>query len=190
MSRFFALIALLLAACGPDGTTGECIDNGDCDGTAACIERSCVEVECLSSADCGLETYCEVETKTFVCEDGCNTDDDCYAGDSCDPEARTCEAYGCRDTQLDCAWGEVCDTKSGQCEVAEGDHCDVCDFWGGGGCSRNAECIPFDEWATESYCVETCDPSSSDECPRGYSCIDLYGDDSFWGCFAWCPDMQ
>jgi hypothetical protein len=187
--RFVALISLALAACGPAGTAGECIDNGDCDGTAACIERACVEVECLSSADCGLQTFCETEAKTFVCEAGCNTDDDCYAGEACDAEAHTCEAYGCRDTELDCSWGEICDTRSGRCEEAAGDFCDVCDYWGGSGCSGGAECVPFDDWASEAYCIESCTPASTDECPRGYECVDLYGDDSFWGCFAWCPDL-
>lgn len=184
-------LATLVACVGGVGGAPECVDNGDCDGTAACIDNACVEVECLASKDCGLHTYCEVETKTYVCEEGCNTDEDCYAGETCATETHTCEAYGCRDTQLDCAWGEECNTATGECETAKGDHCDVCDYWGGGGeCGGKSECIPFDSFGDEAYCIEACTPESTDECPRGYECVDLYGDNSFWGCFAWCPDLQ
>ena len=189
MRTFFysTVIATFMGLSGCSGSPAqlECVDNGDCNGTSeACLENSCVEVDCLSSASCELQQFCD---ETYTCASGCSEDTDCLAGEDC--VDGTCEAYGCRNTQLDCEFGEICNENTGNCQPASGLHCDTCDYWSTFGiCSGSAACVPFDEFASESYCLETCNPNASNQCPRGFECLDIYGDGSNY-CFAWCPTL-
>jgi hypothetical protein len=193
---FLLLLALASAGCDvrPSNSQGEtCRDASDCTveagQLAACIRNACEAVECLSSADCALGSWCPAADGDFSCKPGCETNDDCHAGESCSAEG-TCEAYGCRNTNLDCWIGEVCNQATGECEESPEPHCAVCngvgewefedqgtldpcdDEWTGhGGCGGDgAQCGPFTDGG-DQYCMVPC--GADDSCPRGYTCQDV-----------------
>lgn len=182
------LVGLGLGALASCSKAPQCVDNGQCGDMQACIEEECVQVECLASAQCGLEQFCDVQ-RDYTCKSGCEHNTDCQAGFDCNPDSHQCEAYGCRSTDLDCGYGEVCDESSGECKRAQGDHCKTCsDPYFGSGCNKGT-CYLFDEESFASYCVVDCNPSQEDACPRGYECVDVLGDGASYGCFAWCPSL-
>ena len=176
--RVFAVLgALLLTSCSV--STVPCLDNGNCSEGQACVAEVCMDVECLSSSECGLQQFCN--TAKYTCDAGCEINADCMAGETC--EEGSCEVYGCRDTQLDCFIGEVCNVSTGICEQSPGQHCEPC---GGQSCGTGAECFTFETDAVSGYCLVEC--SGDEECPRGYSCSDPTGAGTGQTyCSAWCP---
>lgn len=190
----FLLILLTLPACSTrtSSNTGEsCRDASDCTveagELAACLNRECEAVQCLSSSDCGLGSWCDVEGD-YECVTGCQTNLDCGAGETCNEEG-SCEAYGCRNTNLDCEVGEVCNEDTGACEEAGGLHCapcegtgwefadqgtlDICDdeWTGHDGCGGDdTQCRPYADGG-QQYCMVPC--GADDSCPRGYFCQDV-----------------
>src|SRR5687768_13082839 len=122
------MIVLLLVLFGCNRVKApECLDNGNCNDGQACIERECVDVECLASVDCAFGNYCRTEDDAYTCRAGCASDDDCRAGESCNVDDNECESYGCRDTDLDCPFGQVCEEDEGECFVPDGEWCTPCD---------------------------------------------------------------
>jgi len=180
-----ASLALLLAfaGCKQHGSSGDCVDDGDCAEGQACVNKACQVVDCVSTADCGIEQYCAKADHT--CVDGCEGDEDCPAGDSCDVGAHSCVPYGCRETQLDCDYGEVCNQDTHVCEKAQGPYCKTCDPFSAGGCGQHGTCYVIDYYY-DAYCFVDCNPDlGSDACPRGYECQDATGlGDNV--CFADC----
>lgn len=182
-------------SCGRRSSTPECLDNGDCNDTLgsaeavdieACRGGDCDNVECLSSADCVVGNWCDVEDEDYVCRPGCQEDGDCFAGQECDDGA--CVIYGCRSTILDCGFNEICNEDSGVCEQADGLQCATCDpvghymddqgtpdpcddqiaghqFCGGDGnfCGPDGD--------GNSVCWVSCDtPGDPNACPTGFQC--------------------
>lgn len=184
----------LIAGCPARGVDpGEsCLDAAECtvdEGQlAACVDRRCREVDCLSSADCTLGSYCSLEDDDFECLEGCQGDLDCVAGESCSDEGQ-CEAYGCRSTNLDCALGEVCNADSGECEVPDGAFCNLCDFANTTWDDQGTFSICDDEFIGHSTCggtgamcltivdggPNTCLPAcrGPEDCPRGHVCQEV-----------------
>ena len=182
---YLAWTLLFLAACAGTGKAPECQDNADCNNQA-CVENQCVDVDCLSSADCSLKEYCHGED--FVCTSGCSEDTDCLAGEMCDVESNTCEPYGCRETELDCPVGDFCNQNTGECYDDPEGTCNTCSAAQNeaeqlellfGGTLSGRHCVQWDEFATEFYYFKTCNPNGSgNDCPRGFACVpevyDLY----------------
>jgi hypothetical protein len=183
-----ALISAVLVApsCQPRRGGSACVDSGDCPQEVGellgCMAGYCEEVSCLSSSDCPMGSFCDVEDD-LDCEEGCQSADDCLAGFDC--EDGQCRERGCRSTILDCDFGEFCDTGSGQCVEAEGRFCAACDpgdhewddqgtvttcddtvlshdFCGGAG----AFCIGGEEDGT--FCAPACE--GPEDCPAGFQC--------------------
>ncbi len=173
--------------------TGEsCLDAAECtvdEGElAACVDNRCRGVECLSSSDCSLGSFCEIEDEDYECVEGCLSNLDCAAGESCSEDGQ-CEAYGCRSTNLDCDLGEICDPEAGECFEPPGAWCNTCEFadsdWddqgtfsvcddiylGHGPCGgTGAMCLTVIENGPQT-CLPKCD--GPEDCPRGHVCQEV-----------------
>jgi hypothetical protein len=182
------------AAC--DGRGGrnvgvECTDSGDCNidegELIACVDGNCRAVDCLSSTDCALGSFCDSEDD-FACVTGCRQDNDCLAGYSCD--GNDCRRDACRSTVLDCDFLEVCDQDSGECERVDDDTCARCDlrgnqfdnnstvtdfcddtFLGHEDCGSNWLCAGGQPGDSTGHCLPPCE--SNDDCPHGFQCVPL-----------------
>ena len=209
-----AFLGLFLTLGCTDGGSGEALPEGTCDNTTDCPEGSiclgdtCKVAECTDSVECEMEQYCNA---AFSCVPGCNADSDCSAGFECDTTSNTCVEYGCRDTDLDCNYGEICDTTSGTCNYDDRGHCETCSITQPNSCGGNAECVAFsstpcqttadceqgeicDQFTTgrychADYCLIKCDPSA-DDAPRGFTCMDVYGDRSLIAYVGDCDWLQ
>jgi len=178
------LLGALLGACPSDdgaGSGAPCLDEGDChtfDGSAqACLDGRCAQVDCLTSADCPFDSFCDAAA--YDCEPGCIEDGDCAAGKAC--ADGFCAGHGCRDALLDCDFGEVC--EEGDCVRPPGAFCNACDplshawqYNGPGNCDdvpvghslcggSGSFCLTN---ATMDYCAIACD--AQEECPNGSTC--------------------
>jgi hypothetical protein len=174
----------LLIALGSCQWGDRCSDRGECGDLQICEEHACVDVECLTSKDCGIDSFCEAAAHT--CQPGCGVDDDCPAGRSCDPATNQCTGYGCRSSALDCAIGQTCDVETGECSDEPG--CEACDPEVADACGVGGACSLFDEDTNPaSYCLMPCATVGDPEaCPRGLECRDLSGQGDLY-CYAYCP---
>jgi len=197
-----SLLFMLLACGGPSAGVTPCVDNGQCSEGQACVQDTCVAVECTSSSSCDLGQYCN-ET-SWTCVGGCGDDSDCAAGETCNTESKECEEYGCRTTQLDCEIGEFCETDEssqdfGECYEDTRDHCQTCDSGDRNACSNNSDCWIFEVGDTcrgdsdcpsgqscdlmsdfsfrchVDRCLVECNTNQPDSCPRGFACQDITG---------------
>ena len=114
------LLLWSLAACQEEP---ECSETTPCAFGAVCEEGVCITIPCSTSAQCGMEEYCDNRS----CVAGCAEDSDCRPGDICNTEFNTCEPRSCRSTDLDCDFKEFCDQGSGECYEAGGYYCKPCD---------------------------------------------------------------
>ncbi|MCB9764407.1 MAG: hypothetical protein H6739_31830 [Alphaproteobacteria bacterium] len=175
--RALPLIALLFAACVPEP---ECTEELACPFGEVCLEGTCVEIPCNTSAQCGMEEHC-VDRK---CEAGCSEDADCYPGDLCDLGENTCVSRGCRDTRLDCGFKEFCNEANGECYEAGGYYCKPCTSDESCGGNGNL-CLRFG--GGYEYCGVTC--STDDDCPAGLGCYpigDRTGQIISFQCYTYC----
>ena len=198
-------LSMLVAICVAVFTgchTTECENTSQCSDGQACIEETCEDVECLNSSDCDIQHFC---TDKYTCLGGCEADGDCRAGEICDTDVHQCTGYSCRDTELDCEYGEYCDTTTGEC-YEDASHCTecpdgscdgggACETLGGELCKSDKDCeghetceyyAGFGSICSADYCFFECNPDDEEPCPRGYHCLDFYGDGSFTGCYADC----
>ncbi|HMV68125.1 MAG TPA: hypothetical protein PKA64_14855 [Myxococcota bacterium] len=157
------VLALLAASCGK--TEVPCTTAAECGPMQACLAQACVDVACLSGADCTIESFCNPET--YTCDPGCLSSDDCLVGDRCDVTTHSCVPRSCHDTQLDCDLGERCDTTRGACVKDPEPYCEPC--------ARDEACGPHGICARLSgaggaYCILECSPESFDPCPAGLQC--------------------
>jgi hypothetical protein len=189
LTPLLLLVLLSLGSCVLEERRGGevCFDSADCtteEGQLeACIAARCVEVGCLSSADCEIGTICDTESGDYRCEAGCQSDSDCLAGFDC--QEGSCVQYGCRTTLLDCGFGEVCNPDNGACEPSTGPHCTECTLsnntWDDGGTTTTCddvllasdECGGHGSFCMNWYegravCYVGCTEQS--ECPGGYQC--------------------
>jgi len=178
---FGLCLLVALGSCAQDNRYGSdrCSDAGDCntdeEQLEACIDGLCVDVGCLSSADCEIGTICDTESGDYRCEAGCLGNSDCLAGFTCD--GGSCTPYGCRSTLLDCGFGEVCNPDTRACEPSDGLHCAECSL------TNNA----WDDAGTQT----TCDGVllSSDECGgHGSFCMNWYEGKPV--CYVGCDDQS
>ncbi|MCB9664473.1 MAG: hypothetical protein H6732_10180 [Alphaproteobacteria bacterium] len=161
--RWLAAVVFALS-CAP--AAPECTSTTECGDFQACVAGFCEDVDCRSSKDCGLETFCSLET--HACEPGCATSDDCFVGDRCDPITSTCVQRTCANTQLDCALGERCDAATGTCQQDPAPHCKRCRR--SDQCGPTGICAATSEFATTGHCFLECSPEAFDPCPAGLQC--------------------
>ena len=175
-----SMLALLLLALTGCKEEPECSEEVACDFGEVCIEGTCVSTPCNTSAQCGMEEYCE----NRQCQSGCSEDGDCYPGDICDLETNSCVERGCRDTRLDCGFQEFCNSANGDCYEAGGYYCKECgndDDCGGNG----NLCLYFG--GSFRYCGVTC--NTDDDCPAGFGCYpvgDRTGNIEATLCYTYC----
>ncbi|MCO4771423.1 MAG: hypothetical protein KDA24_15415 [Deltaproteobacteria bacterium] len=193
-----ALAFVVSLSCGRPSTRGgeSCFDNGDCnddgvnpDGEVdleACVDGECDDVDCLTSGDCVVGQYCDLDGDDYACREGCESDSDCFAGQSCSDDGE-CETYGCRSTVLDCDFNEICNEDSGNCEQAPGLQCNSCDpaanyrddngtpsacddtIGGNNGCGGDGSVCAGD--ALDAICWVGCtNVGEPGECPSGFTC--------------------
>ena len=184
------MIALLvLLACNEAGPPGECVDDGDCDGIAVCDgDNTCRTVECTSSSQCALGAHCDPDAN--ACFTGCADDGDCVAGQVCNRTTAQCEAGACEDADVDCWYGELCgrppeaglrtpavapvERPENECYL-DPVHCRLCSeigYWG---------CVDQGGLCYGGECLLPCDPESEVPGPRGFECLDLWGDFHWYG---------
>lgn len=161
----FLFLPVALLGCEVTQTTaGDCTDHGQCGEMQACIEFTCTDVECITSADCPLHNFCDQEEDRFLCLAGCESDNDCIAGESCDPETHTCEEYACRSTELDCPVGHTCNATTGDCTAVAALCRQSCDVYAmGNSCGGGTSCQVTD-WGDETSC------SRDQDCEVGFLC--------------------
>lgn len=182
------LLPLLLLACGGSGLTEsdevECLDHGECGTGQLCLQGQCTTVDCVSSDECALGSYCDPDG--HVCTDGCLVEEDCLGGDTCDVDTRQCIVPTCEDTEIDCAVGQRC--ESGEC-ASVGQLCTECQRTSDCPTGRE-ECLVDIEG--NGHCYPTCDDET--ECPAGFDCIEIplgFGASEFFclGECAWFLDQ-
>ena len=165
------LLALLVGCSGAQPPAVECRDDGDCPGISICTDaQECEAVDCLTSAQCGLNSFCD--STTYRCEDGCQADDDCLSGSTCDVDTATCVQSQCTDSQIDCHFGDACNQDIGECEAVE-EMCAPCSGVGATTCREDigGECLFFTAGA---FCLPPCSPFTDPaKNPRGFICLDL-----------------
>ena len=181
-SALFALLSALplvgLQACR-EGTS-QCDEATPCGFGEVCVDGLCASKGCATSAQCGMEEYCD----GGACTAGCAADSDCFPGDACDAATSSCKAAECRDTQLDCDFKEYCDYATGDCYEASGYNCSRCADDSDCGGNGNL-CLSFG--ANGSYCSVSCEAES--DCPAGFTCstvTDSTGNPISAQCITYC----
>ena len=131
---------------------------------ATCVEGVCESNTCATSAQCGIEQFCDDGT----CMPGCQNDNDCYPDATCNTEDAVCEEAPCVSSQIDCAFQEFCNNATGECVPASGYYCRECEVDDDCGGNGNV-CVG---WGAErEYCGVTCEFTR--DCPSGYDCYDV-----------------
>lgn len=180
---------LVFAGCGGSGDaagTAECVDHGHCPRGEACVDGSCVPVECFASDTCPYGEHCD--DRSMTCEPGCAEDADCHAGESCDTAASECVSDACTDTHTDCGYGEVCNEETGECEVYDEYFCTECTPGDTSTCPKDHACEWMDIGQTY-YCLPPCDTTAKeDECPYPARCLGPTGDAGF--CSTNCSEIN
>lgn len=177
----WTLSAMALIAC----TTGryECDEQNPCALGATCVNGTCEEARCATSAQCPMEHTCSARRE---CEPGCGTDRDCYPGDHCDTLTNTCVPDGCTDTRVDCGYREFCNQGTGECYDAGDRYCKFCneDFE----CGEGNLCLGH-------YCGVDC--SQGQACPSGFECYpwtnnagEVIAQQCFTYCWLYDPDYE
>lgn len=177
-------ILLMILGCGTPPLEGACTYHPDCAESEACVEGSCLAVECLSSEQCAFGSTCDAAG--HACVAGCDNDHDCGAGEACDDGS--CAEASCDDTLEDCGIGESCDLVSGSCATPPGDWCATCDALDPASCGSDALCYnePW-ERPQDAFCLPACDPLGVSPCPVGFICAEM--DDGNDYCLAHCTDL-
>ncbi|MEC7987168.1 MAG: hypothetical protein VX278_18510 [Myxococcota bacterium] len=184
-------------------STGTCENSTECVVGSMCAGGFCIEAECFYSEDCPYSSYC---TEDYQCVEGCQNSADCIPGYAC--EQNLCVEQGCRDSQLDCRIGEICTESEcillepSPCEncsysdwlegLGEERECIIysydlsvsCDWSLDSGCPSGMSCYPADGLGQVeegvciySYAMYRC--SSTQDCPRGFHCLeDVYQNES------------
>ena len=168
------LLGWVAACTGPEL---ECSEAEACGFGETCVEGTCVEAGCATSAQCDMEFYCN----NRVCVPGCEGDDDCYPGSECDREQGVCVESRCVETSVDCGFREFCNTATGDCYDAGGNYCKPCDAD-----NQTADCGE-DNYCLAGYCGVDC--SGGRECPSGFECYpfgDEFGNVITFQCFTYC----
>jgi hypothetical protein len=169
---------LFLFACTGASPSGDCLDNGDCVEGQACIDQTCEDVDCLTSADCPIAHVCH--PKQYVCVAGCADDDDCLSGQTCNAETHECVDAACRTTELDCHVGDVCDPVSGQCVEPDNPVCATdCHIYDRPSCPGGGTCI-------QSISGVEC--KNDNECDAGETCDLFLASDDFCYTNSECPE--
>lgn len=156
MSVLFLLFSLLGGCSTPQY---ECSETQACGLGSTCISGQCVAQECSTSAQCPIETYCTAKRQ---CETGCESDADCRFGDVCDAGSHQCTSTTCVSGRVDCSFGQFC-SPDGECYDAGGYYCHPC--------SDDGDCGGNGNMCFGDVCGVTC--STNDDCPNGYSCVDV-----------------
>lgn len=168
-------LLLLLAACSGNDPV-ECSEDKACPLGSVCVDGTCAEQSCATSAQCGIEQYCAPDR---TCQPGCAEDTDCLYGDRCDTQAGTCVAAECSNTNVDCGFKEFC-SPAGECYEATGYYCRDCE--------EDADCGGGGNLCYGGYCAVDC--TTREDCPSGFDCIgfadSLTGNIIGYGCYAAC----
>jgi len=200
MRRFLLLLSalatlgLVIAACGRAPAARDansCADVSECEAEpgelAACVDGDCEIVECLTSGDCPVGSFCDSED-SYECLEGCNNDGDCLAGEQCNDNS--CQERGCQSTELDCKHGEFCNSDTGVCDPWPGNFCTPCnsvdtgeyvwddqntisncddEYLGHATCGGEAVCLNSETGPGD--CYPPC--GDGDACPYGFFCGDI-----------------
>lgn len=168
-------LVIWAALSGCNYGTSECTEEVGCGLGAVCIDGACIERNCSTSGQCGIEQFCSAQG---VCTPGCKEDTDCRFGDYCEEATATCQAAECSDTRLDCGFQEFC-SPAGECYDAGGYYCRSC--------NDDGDCGGAGNMCLSGYCGVTCVADS--DCPSGYDClpvVDLSGNVVSYQCWTYC----
>ncbi|MEO0322155.1 MAG: hypothetical protein AAF447_04315 [Myxococcota bacterium] len=178
------------AVCLPDlcgrmtcqGAGAGCLTDGDCGAGSTCTPSSLGFSVCQSPAGCGDARDCPLG---FACEAGACVDRrrPCAALDGC-PAGFLCEANEalgafCRRAYRLCANRGVCPSQS-ECADVVGEGEFICRR-SGGDCDGTLDCDEDEVCGTDprserAVCGPSGPCSSTEGCPAGSECLDLYGD--------------
>ncbi|RDV36350.1 hypothetical protein DV096_19210 [Bradymonadaceae bacterium TMQ3] len=113
----FALVAMLVSACGPDDdnqaevctSLADCSDGERCNSQGVCTAET---LSCSTDFDCAFDEFCQ----EGVCAPAaCESSESCGAGAVCD--GGLCRA-GCEPSRDECGEGQVCNERTRLCEDA------------------------------------------------------------------------
>ncbi len=174
----FALVQVLCTTLFPWAgckNASECSEQVECPLGSTCVQGICQERRCATSAQCGMEQFCE----NGSCVDGCAADEDCYPGDACNTDIASCEAAECADSHRDCAFKEFCNLATGDCYEATGYYCAAC--------ADDSDCGAEENLCYYGYCLVSC--QSNEDCPSGFDCVpfvDYAGNVQSYQCYTIC----
>lgn len=176
MIRALFLLFAVLTGCGGF----ECDEETPCNFGETCVDGTCRESACATSAQCPIETYCAPSRR---CEPGCEADADCQAGYRCNNSTTpgTCEQKPCESSHVDCGFREFCNQGTGECYDAGGQYCKPCEPE-----SVTTDC-GADGICYGGYCAPDC--AGGRECPSGFDCVPFVNDAQqivAWRCFTYC----
>lgn len=194
----------------------DCVDSEDCDVGEYCTDDHECEDGCADDGDCPAGERCDDnECEPYGCRD---TQLDCEYGQFCDQVTGQCYDSDFQECTRTCdltvegsCGGDYClateingscnynyggtDCPSGnECVLSAVDEASFC--FADTDCQSGYHCA-FDFFVcvqalcAESKCFEACDVGLGDEaCPRGFQCIDPYGNGSPPVCIGECEIME
>ena len=167
-------------------TSEECLIGEYCDDQYQCVSG------CNTDIDCFAGELCDLESNACVAYGCRNTELDCSVGEYCDTTTGSCYEDGFGHCQS-CSYSEwQTGIASGECVVYSYDENSACqwDDWtqSGTGCDTSSVCLPnylldplnfSGGFCAQIYKFKTCQTSSEEACPRGFTCyMDIYQDGS------------
>lgn len=194
----------------------DCVTSEDCDLGEYCSDDNECEDGCSEDSDCAAGERCDDnECEPYGCRD---TQLDCEYGQYCDPVTGECYDSDFQECTRSCdltvegsCGSDYClaTAVNGECnynyngtDCPAGNDCVLTAVDDASFCFSDTDCqagyhcasdffVCVQAVCAESKCFEGCDASMGDEaCPRGFQCIDPYGNGSPPVCIGECEIME